>query len=146
MGFGSRVIGEEAVAAERAAQQAKKELGYFGKRVLATEKPVVPVAPVPTPEPEAPAPEEVAPEPRQPTDAERGFPDGEAYSWDQAIAVAKKNVHDLPRLLDLELARPDGPRKTVLKAYSELALAGELGDEAGLALDERIQAALAAKG
>ena len=128
MGFGPRVVGQEAFLAAQAAEKKAAVVGTFGKRVQDIEAPK-PVAPAPEPA--------VIPAPPVPVT--------EAYNFEQAIAVAKKNVHDLPRLLDLELARPSGPRKTVLRAYAELALDGTLSDEVGLALDERITAALDAK-
>jgi len=126
MGFGPRVIGEAAFLAEKAAKTEKAAVGYFGSRVVDA-----PVKVAPAPEPA------VIPAPPVPVT--------EAYNFEQAIAVAKKNVHDLPRLLDLELARAAGPRKTVLRAYAEMALDGTLSDGVGLALDERITAALDAK-
>jgi len=134
MGFGPKVIGEAAFLAEKAAKTEKAAVGTFGRRVIDPTPPVVVVAPVPAPV--VPEPAVIPAPPPAPT---------EAYNSERAVEVAKKNVHDLPRLLDLELARPSGPRKTVLRAYSELALDGRLADEVGLALDERITAALDAK-
>lgn len=138
MSFGKRVIGEAAVAAERAAKIEKEAVGYFGNRVL-DAAPVAAVA-APVVPPKSPEPVVAPPPPPPPAPVVT-----EAYNGDMAIEVAKKNVHDLPRLLDLELARPSGPRKTVLRAYSDLALGGKLADELGLALDAKITAALESK-
>ena len=134
MGFGPKVIGEAAFLAEKAAKTEKAAVGTFGRRVIDPTPPVVVVAPVPAPV--VPEPAVIPAPPPAPT---------EAYNSERAVEVAKKNVHDLPRLLHLELDRADGPRKTVLKAYRELALRGDLGDEIGLTLADTVDAALAEK-
>jgi hypothetical protein len=129
VGFGRDIIGEAAVAAEKVLAAKKAVTGNFGPLVL--DSPPAKVEAVEEPAAPAPAPQT----PRV----------HEAYNFEQAIEVAKKNPYDLPRLLHLELDRADGPRKTVLKAYRELALRGDLGDEIGLTLADTVDAALAEK-
>jgi len=133
MSFGPLVIGQAAVDAAKVAEVKKVAVGHFGKLVVDEPPPApVPVAAVPAPVSAPPV-------------ATKAKVVTEAYNFEEAIGVAKKNPYDLPRLLDLELGRPDGPRKTVLKAYRELALRGDLGDEIGLTLAETIDKATAEK-
>jgi hypothetical protein len=130
MGFGARVIGKQAYEESKKADAAKTRVAGFGPRVIGqkaydaargiTAPPVPPVGQAK--KPDAPA--------------------TEAYNVAGAIDAAKANVHDLPRLLALELQRADGPRKTVLRAYREMLADPGLDGGTVAALEEQIAAAL----
>lgn len=141
MGFGKRVIGEQAYADSGRQGAVSKAAGGFGPRVIGQAAYDAAHPKATDAAAELPA---IGSKPGESKPTEGEKTPVEAYNVAGAIAKAKQNPADLPRLLKLEMARADGPRKGVLRAYDDMLAAGDtkLPEETVVAMLAQIAEAL----